>query len=421
MSEPLSGRRILVCVTASIAAYKSVYLIRELIARGAFVSVALTPSAKRFVGTETFSALASEPAYDDLFDSRGAIAHTTLGRNADLVIVVPATATTIAKMSNGIGDDIVTATLLCTPNKTPVVVAPAMHEEMYDNPATQKNIEQLTSRGMHFIGPVDGTLAGGDSGRGRLVEPQEIADTIVEILRQKPQNDRGSHPESNSHSERSEESAASKATVLITAGGTREPIDPVRVITNRSSGKMGHALANAARAMGYRVILITSSSLPTIEGVERVDVETAAQMHEQVMKYLDQTDIAIFAAAVADITPAHPSFEKIKREVGITTIDVIPTEDIVADVVADGKDIFTVCFAAETENVVENAQKKYAAKGVNLLFANDVSATDIGFDSDMNTIWVVGSTDKPREIGPLPKEVLAYELMDVLERVRASL
>ncbi len=180
---PLAKRQILVCVSASIAAYKSVYLIRSLVQLGAQVKVATTPSTSRFVGSPTFSAVASEPAYDDLWDNRGSISHTTLGKQADLVVLVPATASVISKMANGIADDIVTATLLCTPKSTPVVVVPAMHEEMYDNESTQNNITELMSRGIEFLGPIEGDLAGGDAGRGRMVEPDEIVSRIQELLK----------------------------------------------------------------------------------------------------------------------------------------------------------------------------------------------------------------------------------------------
>lgn len=410
MDESLKGRRILVCVSASIAAYKAVFLVRELTKRGAFVSVALTPSATRFVGAATFSAMASEPAYDDLWDNRGSISHTILGKSADLVVVVPATASTIAKMANGIADDIVSASLLCVDSSTPVMIAPAMHEEMWEHSATQSNLEKLIERGVQCIGPINGALAGNDIGSGRLEDPEVILETIIQKLENLPVREK-----TNVEVAKQSMTNPKKLVVLVTAGGTREPIDPVRVITNRSSGKMGHSLASAANAMGYETILITTSSLKSQEAIERIDVETAQEMTMAVLKYLDRADIVVMTAAVADVTPLEPSTSKLKREKGINSIEVVPTTDIVAEIVKNkNAETFVVCFAAETENIIENASKKFDQKGVDMLVANDVLAKNAGFSSDTNKVWVFSPNEEVLELGLMSKDELAFELMDLV-------
>lgn len=421
--QPLSGRSILVCVTGSIAAYKSVYLIRSLVKLGAHVSVAITPSTSRFIGASTFSAVASEPTYDDLWDNRGAIAHTTLGRNCDLVVVVPATASILSKMAHGIADDIVSATLLCTPKTTPIVVVPAMHEEMFDNFATQENIGILTSRGYQFVGPENGELAGGDTGRGRLVDPDLIVDEIVELLanvaytEQKQSQDLLPAPDPSGENLE----PVRQSVMLVTAGGTREPIDPVRVITNRSTGKMGHAIAHAASLSGYRVILITTSDLDSDPGIERINVDTAAQMHEAVMRYLDEANVVVMTAAVADATPAKISPNKLKREHGIDSIELIPTVDIVASIVeSKPKRTYVVCFGAESEYVLENASRKFHDKNVDMLIANDISRKDSGFGSDTNKVWIFDRINKkPLELETTPKRALAFEIIERIDELRA--
>lgn len=417
----LNSRRILVCVTASIAAYKAVSLVRLLVKNGAHVSVALTPNAQRFVGEATFSAVASEPTYVDLWDNRGSIAHTTLGKNSDLVVVVPATASTIAKMANGIADDIVTASLLCVPNQIPIVVAPAMHEEMFDHASTQENIQKLISRGVKFVGPVEGELAGGDTGRGRLVDEQEIFDEIVKALDGQEYKQLTRPIEQNQNIESQKAQHEDRPLYLITAGGTREPIDPVRVITNRSTGKMGHALANAASVSGYRVVLITTSDLSCNDSIERVDVNTSDEMHEAVLKYKADADVIIMTAAVADAKPKNPSNVKIKRENGFDSVELVPTQDIIADLVANNtSDAYIVCFAAESDDVVNNATKKFESKGVDLLIANDISRTDSGFGSDTNKVWIFGAKDQAQELPTLSKAELSYELIELIENYRSA-
>jgi phosphopantothenoylcysteine decarboxylase/phosphopantothenate--cysteine ligase len=422
LDQPLKGFRVLVCVTASISAYKSVYLVRSLTKLGAFVSVAITPSAQRFVGSATFSALASEAAFDDLWDNRGSIAHTTLGKSSDLIIVYPATASTIAKMASGIADDIVSSVLLCTPKETPVFVAPAMHEEMYDNPSTQENIQKLITRGVKFIGPLQGELAGGDVGKGRLVEPQSVVDNIVAVLK-------GTRPKNldvkiNSIATKSLSSnyEDKRPTMLITAGGTREPIDTVRVISNRSSGKMGHALADAANICGYKVILITASDLPCNEGVERHQVETSDEMYDAVMSIINRADVVVMAAAVSDFKPQQTLTQKLKRKDETTSISLVPAVDILEAVVAKkNAGTYVACFAAESENVLENASQKFDSKNVDMLIANDISRLDSKFGSDSNKIWIYDKSNQdPKEFDLLPKQALAFEIIDMIENNRST-
>ncbi len=411
MSKQLEGRRILVCVSASIAAYKSIYVIRELVKNGAHVSVAVTNSTSQFVGNATFSAVASEPVYDDLWSNRGSIAHTQLGKSADLVLVVPATASIIAKMANGIADDIVSASLLCVPKETPIIVAPAMHSEMFEHQATQENISILKQRDIDILGPISGELAGKDSGIGRLVEPSEIVERVIKKVSSIPK-----HENVEVSVNALAQSFKSKPLFLVTAGGTREPIDPVRVITNRSSGKMGHAIANAALQHGYRVVLITTSNIESAPEIERIDVETANEMLSAVEKHLGEADIVMMTAAVADVAPANPSMTKLKRSEGIKSIDLVDTPDIISEIVANKKsDTFVACFAAESNNVIENAAKKYIDKNVDMLVANDISRSDSGFGCDTNKVWIFSNRSiEPRELELLTKDELAYELLELI-------
>ncbi len=416
LDQPLKGFKVLVCVSASISAYKSVYLVRTLRKLGAFVSVAITPSTKRFVGSATFSALASEPVFDDLWDNRGAIAHTTLGKTSDFVIVYPATASTIAKIANGLADDIVSSTLLCTPQSTPVIIAPAMHEEMYDNLRTQENIDKLKNSGAKIIGPELGELAGGDSGRGRLSEAEKIIEEVLTTLKD-------AIPVNNIDEEVKFETQnmTNSPVFLITAGGTREPIDTVRVIANRSSGKMGHALANAANACGYKVILITSSELDCDQEIERHDVETSDEMYDCVIENLDRANVVVMAAAVSDFKPDKVLTQKLKRKDLIGSIDLVPTIDILEAVVAKkNQQTFVVGFAAESENVIENATQKFKSKNVDMLIANDISNVESKFGSDSNEVWVFDRDQTlPVKLDVQSKQVLAFEIIDMIDKKRS--
>ena len=410
----LSGRKIVLCVTGSISAYKSVTILRSLRKLGAHVSVAVTPAVKNFVGDSTFSALASEPVFNELWDNRGSIAHTTLGRSADLVLVAPASSNTIAKIAGGICNDIVSAILLATPKTTPILIAPAMHEEMYENFATQQNITALTENGYNFVGPAEGELAGGDSGLGRLIDENIIVNRVIELLKDKVPR---SHSAERSDSViLSEVEGSKRPKLIVTAGGTREPIDPVRVITNRSSGKMGTAIAQAALASGYDVTLITTAPIETGEAITRIEVETADQMHEAVMKCLPEADVVIMAAAVADVKPKNYSSIKLKREAGIHNIELVDNVDIALEI-AKHKSEKTklVCFAAETNDIIDNATKKAQKKQPDLMVVNDVSRDDSGFNKETNKIWI-GS--KPEynfeEYETLSKEAAAFAIIEAI-------
>ena len=408
----LSGRKIVLCVTGSISAYKAVTILRSLRKLGAFVSVAVTPSVQNFVGDATFSALASEPIYNDLWNNRGSIAHTTLGRGADLVLVAPASSNTIAKMAGGICNEIVSAILLATPKTTPVLIAPAMHEEMYENFATQKNIAALTENGYHFVGPAEGELAGGDIGLGRLVDEDLIVSRVVELLDGTPLREQGQALQSLDNTD----ILKKRPTIIVTAGGTREPIDPVRVITNRSSGKMGTAIAHAGLASGYDVTLITTSSIESAAGINRVEVETADQMHEAVMARLENTDVVIMAAAVGDVKPKTYSTKKLKRDEGIKNIELVDNVDIALEISKHKKEkTKLVCFAAETNDVLENAMKKAQKKQPDVMVVNDVSRDDSGFNKETNKIWIGVKPDYAFvEYDTLTKEEAAFVIIEAI-------
>ena len=311
-AEPvLAGRRIVLGVSGGIAAYKAVELCRRLVDAGAHVVPVLTEDAQRFVGALTFSALASEPARTDLFSGATGgdpIPHTRLGQGADLVIVAPATAKTLGKYAAGISDDLLCATLLAT--RAPVLVAPAMHTEMWEHPAVQDNLATLRRRGVHVVDPESGHLAGGDEGEGRLAAPERIFDVAVAVLAQ-------------GHD-------LAGVRVLVTAGGTREAIDPVRFVGNRSSGKMGYAVAEVAARRGAAVTLVTTQGRPVSSAIEVVRVTTAEDMHREVVARFPETDVVVMAAAVADFRPKVVAAEKLKKHDGVPEIVLEPTPDILA-------------------------------------------------------------------------------------------
>jgi phosphopantothenoylcysteine decarboxylase/phosphopantothenate--cysteine ligase len=405
VSEPgaldaLRGRRVVLGVSGGIAAYKAVEVCRRLVDAGAHVAPVLTSDALRFVGELTFSALASEPARTSLFDSPEPIPHTRLGQAADLVVVAPATAKLLGKYAAGISDDLLTATLLAT--RAPVLVAPAMHTEMWEHPAVQDNLATLRRRGVHVVEPESGRLAGGDVGSGRLAEPARVVAAAAAVLAR-----RGD---------------LAGLRILVTAGGTREAIDPVRFIGNRSSGKMGHAVAAAAAARGAAVTLVTTQARPTGAGIgvvpfEVVPVESAQEMADAVLGRFTDVDAVVMAAAVADFRPKLAAPEKLKKRDGVPEVLLEPTVDILAELgrAKDGQ--FVVGFAAETERVEANAAEKLAAKRVDLMVANDVSAPDSGFEVDTNRAVLLdpgGAEDLPL----LSKAALADVILD---RVRAGL
>jgi phosphopantothenoylcysteine decarboxylase/phosphopantothenate--cysteine ligase len=388
----LRGRRIVLGVAGGIAAYKAVEVCRRLVDAGAHVSPVLTEDATRFIGALTFSALASEPARTSLFDGPDPIPHTRLGQGADLVVVAPATAKLLGKYAHGISDDLLSATLLAT--RAPVVVAPAMHTEMWEHAAVQENLATLRRRGVHVVDPESGRLAGGDVGAGRLADPGRIVAAAAEVL-------------SRGHD-------LAGLRVLVTAGGTREAIDPVRFVGNRSSGKMGIAIARVAAVRGAAVTLVSTVTPATgvPEPFETVSVESAEEMFDAVMSRFADVDVVVMAAAVADFRPKAVAGEKLKKRDGVPEIVLEPTPDILGALGAAKDGQLLVGFAAETENVREHAADKLARKQVDLMVANDVSAPDCGFEVDTNRAMLLDSSGTVEETPLLHKVALAGVILD---------
>jgi phosphopantothenoylcysteine decarboxylase/phosphopantothenate--cysteine ligase len=390
-------------VSGGIAAYKAVEICRRLVDAGVHVAPVLTTDAQRFVGALTFSALASEPARTTLFDSPEPIPHTQLGQNADLVVVAPATAKLVGKYAAGISDDLLTATLLAT--RAPVLVCPAMHTEMWEHAAVQENLATLRRRGVHVVEPEEGRLAGGDVGAGRLADPARIVAAVLELLA------RGDAT-----------GPLAGRRVLVTAGGTREPIDAVRVITNRSSGKQAYAIAAAAAARGATVTLVTTVDRPAPAGVATVvTIETAAEMEAAVLPIAGDQDVIVMAAAVADFRPKAPSARKTKKEEGPPEILLEPTHDFLVDLGANkpaGQVL--VGFAAETEAVQANAADKLRRKRLDLIVGNDVAAPDSGFEVDTNRAIILGADGTVDELPLLSKDELASKLVDRISGLLAS-
>jgi phosphopantothenoylcysteine decarboxylase/phosphopantothenate--cysteine ligase len=382
-------------VAGGIAAYKSVELLRLLREKGYHVAPILTPDATRFVGTVTFSALASEPARTSLYgDPTTPIPHTYLGLNASVIVVAPATAHLIARYAMGLADDLLLATLLAT--RAPVLLCPAMHTEMWEQASVQENLATLRRRGVLVLEPDSGALAGGDEGAGRLPEPAAIAELVERIV--------GGY-----------RGELSGVRVLISAGGTREAIDPVRVITNRSSGRQGYALAEVACRMGADVTLVTTVerelSLDTRLAIEVVRVDTAEELHDAMIERTSESACVIMSAAVADFT-LKPSPEKLKRRDGLPQLHFEPSVDILADLVAkrhEGQVI--VGFAAETSNIEENAREKLRHKQVDLLVVNDVVAPGAGFEYETNEVLLVDRTEALTRVSLRSKEAVSWEIL----------
>ncbi|MGB2756768.1 MAG: bifunctional phosphopantothenoylcysteine decarboxylase/phosphopantothenate--cysteine ligase CoaBC, partial [Acidimicrobiia bacterium] len=376
----LHGVTVVLGVSGGIAAYKSVELCRAMIAEGATVLPVMTKAAHRFIGATTLSALASEPVQDALFGADDVIPHTRLGQRADVVVIAPATATLIAKYAAGIGDDLLTATLLAT--RAPVIVAPAMHTEMWEHPATAYNIALLVERGVSVVEPETGILAGGDIGAGRLASTDSILATVLRCVNSAQLRDlAGQH-------------------VVVTAGGTREPIDPVRVIANRSSGKMGYAVAEAAVRRGAKVTLISTVERPAPFGVEVIGVETAEELRSAVLALTPTAQVIVMAAAVADFRPKASADCKLKKKDGLPEIILEPTPDILAELgamPAHARPVL-VGFAAETAELLANATEKLRAKSLDWLVANDVSAADAGFQVDTNRVILLDSAGRVEEL-----------------------
>ncbi len=389
----MQGKRILLGVTGGIAAYKSAELVRRLRERGADVQVVMTAAAREFVGPLTFQALSGRPVRTDLWDSaaEAAMGHIELARWAEAVLVAPATADFIARLAQGRADDLLAT--LCLASAAPIAVAPAMNRLMWANAATVANIEKLRARGVQILGPAEGAQACGEVGEGRMLEPTELAERLEALL-----------PAAGPLRGRR---------VLITAGPTRERIDPVRFISNRSSGKMGFAVAQAAREAGAEVVLVSGPvALPTPPGVRRVDVETAEAMHAAVEAEVASADIFISTAAVADYRPAHPSGQKIKKTSERLQLEMERTIDVLASVAARPNRPFVVGFAAETESVEHHARAKLVRKNLDMIAANEVSHTK-GFDCEDNHLIVLWREAR-RDLGAGPKIALARELVQLI-------
>ena len=386
-------------VTGGIAAYKAAEVCRRLVGAGAHVVPVLTAGALRMVGETTFSALASEPAVTSLWkDPSSAIPHTSLGQRADAVVVCPATARLISDLRTGRSGDILTATLLAT--RAPVIVAPAMHTEMWEQPSVQENMAVLAERDVTIVGPVEGPLAGGDIGSGRMAEPAEIVAAVEAVLT--PQDLAGRR-------------------VLVTSGGTREPIDAVRYVGNRSSGKQGAAVASEAAARGAEVVLVTTEPDRAPDAARVVAVETAAEMAAAVELEARGADAVVMAAAVADFRPANPAGTKIKKGQGVPPLELEPTHDILASLGASkppGQVL--VGFAAETEDLEANALDKLRSKNLDVIVANDVSKEQVGFGHDTNEI-VMFTADGARHHVPLTtKREAARAVLDKVVALMAE-
>jgi phosphopantothenoylcysteine decarboxylase/phosphopantothenate--cysteine ligase len=392
----LASRHILLGVTGGIAAYKAAELARLLVKAGAKVQVVMTRSAGEFIGAMTFQAITGRETRSDLFDSahEAAMGHIELARWADLVIVAPATANVIALMAQGRAEDLLST--LCLATGAPVAIAPAMNRQMWADPATQVNIETLQEHGRLILGPAAGEQACGDVGPGRMLEPAQIFDTVNEMF-----------------------SSGTLAGVraLVTAGPTREAIDPVRFIGNRSSGKMGFAIAQALEEQGAEVTLVAGpSQLPTPPGVTRVDVESALEMHNAVMQRAPDCALFVATAAVADYRPETVATSKIKKTAESQDIRLVRNPDILADVAALANGPFTVGFAAETDNVVAYADEKRQRKRIDMIAANDVSNRSVGgFDSDENALHVLWEGGQ-QELPMTGKLRLARQLVELISR-----
>jgi len=398
----LDRRRVLLAVSGGIAAYKTPELLRQLRRAGHEVRCALTPAAREFVSPLVLQTLSGEPVRQALLDpgEEGRIGHIDLADWADLVVVAPATADLLARMAAGLADDLVATVLLAT--RAPVLAAPSMNVNMWEHPATRANLALLRERGVHFVGPDSGFLACGWEGAGRMASPEAIAGASELLLGPK---------------------SLAGERVLVTAGGTREPLDAVRALTNRSSGKMGYALAAEAARRGAEVVLVSGpSALATPAGVRRVDVQTALEMRDAVRAEFPSVGIAVMCAAVADFRPARPAERKIKKEElgpGATLqLELVANPDILAEISRERGTRIVVGFAAESHDVVDAARRKLARKGCDLLVANDISRSDAGFESEGNAVLLLSPDGQVEELPLLPKAQVAARILDRVEKLR---
>ena len=417
--SPLSGKHIVLGITGSIAAYKSCLIIRALVKRGAEVQVVITPAGKEFITPITLSALSRHPVISDFFSQRDGTwhSHVDLGLWADAMLIAPCTASSLGKMAHGVADNMLVTTYLSM--KAPVFIAPAMDLDMYQHPSTQANISTLKGYGNRFVEPTSGFLASGLEGKGRMQEPDLIVEEMERFFAD-------SLKESAQDQEEITQEAAQKEKmlplagkrILITAGPTYERIDPVRFIGNRSSGKMGIALAGEAARRGAAVTLVLGpTSLDVPRGVECVRVQTAAEMLQAALSAFQTADAAICAAAVADYTPASPADHKLKKaHERLDHIELVETVDILAELSRQKGERCVIGFAAETDNVVEYARRKLSRKGCDVIIANDVSRADSGFGTDTNKAWIV-STAGTQELPVLTKPQLADTILDLLQNL----
>ncbi|HEY8173508.1 MAG TPA: bifunctional phosphopantothenoylcysteine decarboxylase/phosphopantothenate--cysteine ligase CoaBC [Dehalococcoidia bacterium] len=393
----LEGKRIVLGVCGSIASYKAADIASKLTQAGALVDVVLTDAAQKFIGPLTFRSLTGRPVFTDMYDPQSSLAeeHVELARAADVVLIAPASATTLARLAHGLADDMLALTVLAT--TAPVIVAPAMDGQMWEHAATRANVETLRSRGVTFVGPLEGRLASGRSGVGRLVDTETLLGALRQTL--------GANGD------------LAGRTIVVSAGGTQEPLDPVRYIGNRSSGKMGFAIAEAARDRGAAVTLVAApSALATPYGIERIDVGTTAQMAEAVVCAARGSDAVIMAAAPADFRAAMASEQKIKRSGESLGLDLEPNDDILAGLRGD---FVKVGFAAETEHLLEHAAAKIAKKGLDLIVANDVTASGAGFAHDTNRVTLIDARGKTQELPLLSKYEVGMRILDrVVELLR---
>lgn len=388
----LSNRRVLLGITGGIAAYKSADLVRRLKEQGADVQVVMTAGAQSFVTPLTFQAVSGRPVRSQLLDpdAEAGMGHIELARWAEVILVAPASASFMARLAQGQADDLLAT--LCLATSAPIVLAPAMNRLMWSNAATQANAQLLTTRGVTLWGPGEGSQACGEMGEGRMLEPLDLAQRLAAFFG---------------------DGLLAGLKVMITAGPTREPIDPVRYISNRSSGRMGYAMAEACASAGAEVMLVSGPvDLPLPAGVKRLSVETAQQMYAQVMQQVSEAQIFIAAAAVADYQPLAREAQKIKKQDTNLHLDLARTRDVLAEVAQAHPEIFTVGFAAETDDLKRHAQDKLARKGLDMIAANWVS-DGRGFDREDNALWVCWNGGE-QDLGAAPKKVLALKLVALI-------
>ena len=386
----LKGKNIVLGVTGSIAAYKAAEIASQLTQAGAKVDVIMTEAATEFITPLTFRAITKRPIVTEMFTlaSEFSIEHVSLAEAADVIVIAPATANFIAKLAAGIADDMLCCTVLAT--KAPVVISPAMDANMYDNTITLDNLSKLKARDFTIVGPASGRLASGKEGPGRLANINDIIGTVCQVL--------------------GKDGDLADKHVLVTAGGTQEPIDPVRYLTNRSSGKMGYALAEAARNRGAKVTLITApTSLSKPTSVDIVTISTAQEMYQAVENVVSRADALIMAAAVADYRPSSTAKDKIKKEGGGLTLELELTPDILGSVKGD---FIKVGFAAESSNLEENAKQKLQQKGLDLIVANDITASDSGFGAENDRVRIIDREGKIDSLPLLPKREVADKVLD---------